>query len=373
VAGRVVRDASVGVVTAEGDVTAYEFDVLARIEDRYVAALVALFERIPQILARREIPPRVVEAPACVDESYAVVAGAVGIVAFQREDVLLGVVLLLAPEVGVRVELVRRINVEFAFVRTGKRHDLVAHLQYDVVVLRVVLRCIEGCAGCVSPSCGLVRKSDLRGVELRKVGKHLACRAHVGDDLVVVLQYVRRTRGVDFGGGSRVEDDRNAAVGVVAVVGDHPEHRETAEEIGGAYGLAFVSLIQFHVGDHLDDVVGLGDILVHHLPNTRDVVVVGRRHAEFADFIDRRTGAADQYVVAGAFEPHMAAAADLLAPIGRDEVVKGVDSLVYILFGLPSGVFAVRLPVEEIGTTRKAESAYGQTEAEYGFFHGRSC
>ena len=69
----------------------------------------------------------------------------------------------------------------------------------------------------------------------------------------------------------------------------------------------------------------------------------------------------------------MAAAADLLAPIGRDEVVKGVDSLVYILFGLPSSVFAVRLPVEEIGTTRKAESAYGQTDAEYGFFHGRSC
>ena len=42
-AGRVVRDASVGVVTAEGDVTAYEFDVLARICLLYTSKRINLF------------------------------------------------------------------------------------------------------------------------------------------------------------------------------------------------------------------------------------------------------------------------------------------------------------------------------------------
>ena len=363
-------DGTVGRITAEKNILSHELNVLARREDRRIAARIALLEGFVELQTRRIIAPRIVKAPAGIDERYAVITGAVGIAALQREDVLRRVVLLLAPEVGERLGLVRRIDVERPLVGPGHVHHLVAHLDHDIVVLRVVHRGVKRRTGGIGPGRSLVRKTDLICRKLRIVRQDLAGRAEILDDLVVVLKHVRRTRRVDLGGRRLVRDDRNAAVGVVAVVGHHPQHRESAEEERRSQRLVLERPVEIHVGDEFDDVVGLGHVLVHHLPDARHVVAVRRGHAEFADFVHRRTVAADQNVVAGTLQPHVAAAADLLAPIGRDEMVEPVYGLHNVLLRLPGLVFTVGFPLEEIGTPRHGENADDQANAEYDFFHG---
>ena len=353
VAGRVRGDRAVGAVAAESDVAAHEPYVVAGVENRGFAALVALLESVPELLARRVVSPRVVEAPAGIDECHAVVARAVRDVAFQREDVFRAVVLLLAPEVGERLGLVTRVDVERTLVGSGQGHYLVAHFDHDVVVRLVVLRGIERGAGGESPCGGFVRQAVLVGGELREVGQLLGRVAEVLDDLVVVLQHVVRTRRVHGVHGRRVEDDGNAAVRIVAVVGNYPEHREAAEEIGGSEGQLLHRRGDAQVGNQLDDVVGLGHVLVHDAPDLLHVLVVGGGHAEFADFVHGRTVAADEDVVAGAFEPHVSAAADLLAPVGRYEVVECIYGLHDVFVRFPRRVAAVGFPVEEIGTARE--------------------